>query len=322
MSPDARPVKLSCSRCVLPECRPAFTLIELLVVIAIIGILIALLLPAVQKVREAANRASCTNNLKQLGLALQNYHDSNGRFPPSATSVPLQPGWAPTHGWGQFLLPYIEQDNLGRAYLWTRNWYDPENQPVVATPVKVMLCPSAPAGRMDAGTPTSTPPGDWKASPTDYTPTTRIAQQAITTGLVDPPPADINGVMVTNQPQRIADILDGTSNTMVLGEDAGRPQLWRVGTLVSEQVGNTAASWADRNNLIAPQGSHPDGTQRLGPCAMNCTNNNELYSFHPGGVNAVFADGSVHFLRAGMNLTTLAALITRSGGEVLKGDEF
>jgi prepilin-type N-terminal cleavage/methylation domain-containing protein/prepilin-type processing-associated H-X9-DG protein len=302
--------------------QAAFTLIELLVVIAIIAVLIALLLPAVQKVREAASRTSCTNNMKQLGLALVNYHDTNGRFPPSATSQSLVPGYAPTHGWGQFLLPYFEQDNLYKLYRWDRNWFEPENQPVVSTPVKVFVCPSAPSGRMDAGTATSTPPGTWRASPTDYTPTTRIAQGAITAGLVTSAPDDINGVLVTNKTPYMLDIRDGTSNTIALAEDAGRPQRWQLGRLVNAQVGNSAASWADRNNLIAPTGSLADGSARVGPCAMNCTNNNELYSFHTGGVNAVFADGSVHFLRASMTLTMLSGLITRAGGEVLTGNEF
>jgi prepilin-type processing-associated H-X9-DG protein len=265
---------------------------------------------------------SCTNNLKQLGLALHNYHDTNGYFPPSATSQVFNPGWAPTHGWGQFLLPYFEQDNLYKLYLWDKNWFAPENQPVVSTPLKVMLCPSAPGNRMDMAPPSTSPAGPWKSSPTDYTPTTRIAQGAIDAGLVSPAPADINGVLVTNQRLRIADILDGTSNTMALGEDAGRPQRWQAGKLIDPQLANTAASWADRNNLIAPTGSLTDGTKRLGPCPMNCTNNNELYSFHSGGVNAVFADGSVHFLRANISLTVLASVITRAGGEILTGNEF
>jgi prepilin-type N-terminal cleavage/methylation domain-containing protein/prepilin-type processing-associated H-X9-DG protein len=296
--------------------RAGFTLIELLVVIAIIAILIGLLLPAVQKVREAAARMSCTNNLKQLGLALHNFHDSNGFFPPSATSTAFNPGWGPTQGWGQFLLPYIEQGAMASLYRWDKNWSDPLNQPVVTVPLKVMLCPSAPGNRMDTAPPSTTPAGPWSASPTDYTPTTRIAQGAITANWVTYQPGDINGMMVTNMRLRFADIQDGTSNTIALAEDAGRPQRWQMGKLITAQLADSAASWADRNNLIAPTGAKADGSSRVGPCPMNCTNNNELYSFHTGGVNAVFGDGSVRFLNAGMTLSTLANLITRSGGEV------
>ena len=135
--------------------RPGFTLIELLVVIAIIAILIALLVPAVQKVREASARASCTNNLKQLGLAQQKFYNVYKFFPPPATSQVFMPGWSPTHGWGKFLLPYIEQDALAKLYKWDKEWFDPLNQPVVTATLSVMLCPSAPINRMDVGTASS-----------------------------------------------------------------------------------------------------------------------------------------------------------------------
>src|SRR5262249_56660998 len=125
------------------------------VVIAIIAILIGMLVPAVQKVREAAARAQCQNNLKQLGLAIHNFHDTYHYFPPSATSQVFNPGWAPTHGWGQFLLPYIEQGALANRYQWTKNWSDAANQPVVTTVLSVMLCPSAPSGRMDQAPPST-----------------------------------------------------------------------------------------------------------------------------------------------------------------------
>ena len=222
-----------------------------------------------------------------------------------------------------FLLPFVEQQNVANLYRWEFNWFAPENQPAVAPKLKVMMCPSAPGDRMDSGTASSTPPGPWTASVTDYTPLTRIAAGAWTAGNVTyPQPGNINGMMQTNLRLRFADVTDGTSNTIALAEDAGRPGLWRMGRQVGAQRANTAASWADRNNLIAPIGSKTDGSSRNGPCAMNCTNDNELYSFHSGGVVAVFGDGSVHFIRSSITLTDLARLITRAGGEVLTGNEY
>jgi prepilin-type N-terminal cleavage/methylation domain-containing protein len=127
--------------------RYGFTLVELLVVIAIIVVLIGLLLPAVQRVRESASRTACSNNLKQLGLALHNYHDVNKKLPPGQVQGPYPPAnifWKVNHGWAVFLLPYLEKQALYKAYRWDRRLSDPLNQPVVALPLKDFQYPSAP----------------------------------------------------------------------------------------------------------------------------------------------------------------------------------
>jgi prepilin-type N-terminal cleavage/methylation domain-containing protein/prepilin-type processing-associated H-X9-DG protein len=291
--------------------RKAMTLIELLVVIAIIAVLIGLLVPAVQKVREAANRMACANNLKQLGLALHNYHDTNRRFPPVKVQGPLLQAGVPgptKHGLGVFILPFIEEKALYAQYRWDVGGGDQGNQLVGTTHVKVFQCPSAEPNRYMYNGAFQTYGG--KGACGDYAPTEGV----------DPVLAN-KGVLELNVFTRINDITDGASSTILLTEDAGRPRAWLAGRSGDDQF-VTGCGWCGYNNPLIIQGSTLDGQTRPGPCAINCTNDGEVYSFHPGGANAVFADGSVHFLRANMTINVLAALITRAGGEVVPGNEF
>jgi prepilin-type N-terminal cleavage/methylation domain-containing protein/prepilin-type processing-associated H-X9-DG protein len=292
--------------------RRGYTLIELLVVIAIIAVLIGLLLPAVQKVREAVARMSCTNNLKQLGLALHNYHDACGTFPPGQVRAPYD-RWKVNHGWAVFILPYIEQQSLYDAYHWDRALAAPANQGVVARPLKNFWCPSAPGQDRYDTTHGMFPSYGGKGACGDYAPTWG---PALGTG-------DYPGVLVPNHMTRLSDITDGTSLTLLLTEDAGRPQAWRAGRAVPGQNQAIAGGpWAGFETGISGIGSAPDGTSQPGPCAMNCTNDHEVYSFHSGGANAVFADGHVQFLTGGLSIRTLAALITRAGGDFVSDSDF
>lgn len=297
-----------------------FTLVELLVVIAIIGILVALLLPAVQAAREAARRISCQNNLKQVGLALHNYHDALRMFPPSSV-------WG--HNWVPFLLPYVEQENLYEQYRWDVRWDHALNQPVVNTELSVMRCASAPTGsrRIDRL------PSGRTAMAGDYAPTSGVSPVLVRVGLV-PPTSNLRGVITTRGPIRLADVLDGTSHSLLITEDAGRPEFWnRPGRGPDElrlTCGNYSvrggrvrgAGWADPAIAIPVHGFTSDGLSCPGPCAINCTNNNEAFSFHPGGASAAFADGGVRFLSETLDLSIYAALITRAGGEPIGGGEF
>jgi prepilin-type N-terminal cleavage/methylation domain-containing protein/prepilin-type processing-associated H-X9-DG protein len=300
--------------------RSAFTLIELLVVIAIIAILIGLLLPAVQKVRAAAARTQCQNNLKQIGLACHSYHDVNlglpsgylatGSYSDGATDT--SPGW----GWATFLLPYLEQDNLFRQI----NLGQPvETSPAIQIMVKTYLCPADtppplafPITSAGGGSITS-------AAPSSYAATCGpdASDVADPTGL---------GVFYRNSRVRLTDITDGTSQTVMVGD----------------------RSWADSNGIWA--GAPSGGVMRPGPrnpwqsaiapapCLVLAHNNwiniktdadgglDDFSSYHTGGVNLLFGDGSVHFVRSitgdGQEHRDFWALGTRAGGEVIVSLEY
>jgi prepilin-type N-terminal cleavage/methylation domain-containing protein/prepilin-type processing-associated H-X9-DG protein len=313
--------------------RRGFTLVELLVVIAIIGILLGLLLPAVQKIRDAANRIACANNLKQIGLALHNYHDTYSQLPPSQR--PPLPG-SVRHRWTTYLLPFFEQENLRGLYDLHYSWGSPVNREVVATRLKIFTCPATPnPDRLD-----SQSEGDWNgiAAAGDYAAITHVDLRLYYAGYVD---TYGPGMMPKNSNPRLADVTDGLSNTIMVTESAGKPQLYRgrvaVGTPPTPHVNGGA--WARPASEIALQGSSGDGTIFPGPCGINCTNGEDagpvypnpyygvdgtgaIFSFHTGGVNIVFGDGSVRFLSQAISIRTLAYLATRAGGEVVEGSDY
>lgn len=296
-----------------------FTLIELLVVISIIAILIGLLLPAVQKVREAAQRLQCQNNMKQMGLGLLNYESARGGLPPSATGtqgpVVGAPYYPYSHSWSAALLPYIEQNPLSGIYNYEANWNDPSNYTAIRTYLKLFNCPSTPMQPRYDETITAAP------SCGDYGAVNAIKNFVAINcfGLVDITSSNdprIVGGLQRDANTKILAILDGTSNTILIAEDAGRDPTYNLYRQINLSQPNQQGGWADPNGAFSIDGSNPDGTVP-GPCPLNCSSNSEVYAFHSGGANVVFADGSVHFLQVSINLCVLSALVTKSGSEVM-----
>ena len=332
-----------------------FTLVELLVVIAIIGILIGLLLPAVNAAREAGRRAQCTNNLKQVGLALINYEGVNGAFPSAFKLLPHADTAAPsgtgTYGSSAFvlILPYMEyngvfkQIDIGKAAL------DPVNMPprnsAYSAPVNTFLCPSAP------GKPTVDYSAELSNSFNNFGVNVSF-QPGLIFGRSDYAPdagmqADLPGININagasiiaqppDGPVRIAQITDGTSHTFMVEEDAGRPGWYGTNgpAAVPSYTGapGTApqggGAWADPLNYIATNGSDPSGSGIAAgggfmgipaapwSCANGCSNDSEIFAFHPGGSNVVFGDGSVQFVANELTMSQMQALLSRAGGEVI-----
>ncbi len=358
-----------------PNRKPGFTLIELLVVIAIIAILIGLLLPAVQKVREAAARMTCSNNLKQMGLGIHNYESTYGVMPSVGQCESGDVTTYTVHGWSVLILPYIEQDNVYKLFDTSYNHfadanynngtlnpksrgraYDDPAHPsgfvAAQSKIKTYLCPSTPIGA-ESRDPVNNLGGiDYMA----------ISLSDIVTNVNDDTANGnplgtrggfgdrVRGAM-NCEGRAVNAITDGSSNTFLLIEDASRahPQVGTFGSGSTRfsavlapafpmTIPNTNArrvfAWADpdaaTNGISGPSLSAADRTARInnyatpvgGPSACpwstnNCGPNDEPFSFHSGGVNAVMADGSVRFIRDSIDFYVLKFTVGATDGQVV-----
>jgi prepilin-type N-terminal cleavage/methylation domain-containing protein len=318
----------------------AFTLVELLVVITIIGILIALLLPAVQAAREAARRAQCTNNLKQIGLALMNYESAQTAFPPGGLAPPAGYG----SSWLLRVFPYLEQDSVYSQIDFKSVNGVGTNGDVAVLLSKLqfpfMRCPSSPLPLRPSDGPAAAYAyeggNQFSAQASDYTgisggglppsyPLTRIKKDSTNSS----PAAGYigeGGVLVRYKAIRIADITDGTSNTIAVGEQSD----WCVditGQLVdcrsdcghSFPMGPPTYEVWDRDfNVTCVLHGIGERSANATGVAGNCGPNRAIQSAHAQGANTMFADGSIHFLNIGLNVTTLYNLANRSDGNIVR----
>jgi prepilin-type N-terminal cleavage/methylation domain-containing protein len=310
--------------------RSGFTLIELLVVIAIIGVLIGLLLPAVQKVRDAANRTKCANGLKQLGLALHHYHDATGTLPSGIRSwkIPAEPhSW---WSWMAHLMPYFEQDNLFRAaddFSQNVSWYpwgNPPN-PALAVPQAVLQCPADSRTLVAAYVPSEPhlPPSLTVAF------TTFLGVNGISFH-------DAKGLFFSNSNVRFAEVSDGLSNTLMVGERPPSEDLvfgwWFAGTGQHGWVNGKSTDSGSSDVLLGvnevnltylgPPDNCPYGDDKpylfKAGDLQNVCDQFHFWSLHVGGANFLFGDASVHFFAYSISNDVLRGMATRADGEVVQ----
>jgi hypothetical protein len=297
---------------------------------------------------------SCSNNMKQIGLAIHNFESAMGFLPPSRIdaapgipipefNVPAPASGAIAHGPGTILLPYLEQNALYQNYRWDLTFTDPANRAVVSTKLKVFICPSTPNGGQE-----DTNNGVWGSpglASSDYAVLNGVNQRLYTPPLnLVPPPAGWSASDASTQyvgallpmsailnftppplyfynkrpKQTFLSLNDGTSNTILWTEDAGRPTKWIKG--VASGLRYSGAGWADPDNEYWVDGTTADGLTFGGPCVINCNNNNEAYSFHTAGCMFLMGDGSVHFAKASMTPAVITILTTANGGEPTPAD--
>ncbi len=306
--------------------RRGFTLIELLVVIAIIGVLVALLLPAVQAAREAARRMSCANNLKQIGLGMHNYHSTYDTFPPGyitgtqssqVDSPETGPGWA----WGALLLGNLEQSAAYGSANFSLPITDPGSTTVRSVKLSVFICPSSP----DLG------PITLKDAGGNVLVSGLSAGQYIASAgqfEVIEYPSTNNGAFFRNSRIGVRDIVDGTSSTLMAGERSRNvaDATWVGAVPLAQSCTNPGWKVQDcePNANVMVLGHTGPSPNQLWVDIPNykAAGADDFWSLHPGGCNFLFCDGSVRFLKESINPRTFSFLSTRAGGEVIGADQY
>jgi prepilin-type processing-associated H-X9-DG protein len=288
-------------------------------------------LPAVQAAREAARKMQCANNLRQLTLGVLNSENANGHFPPGVTWYP-----DPCHGWALDTLPYMEYGNLIDGFDRNAHWSDAVNQSVVKQQIPVFQCPSTPTptrlinpiqGYDSSGTLVKF--ADRYAAPADYGAPRGWADSRYSATVNPADSSRVSGAFVKTLtssssskssawgPTTMSDIKDGASNSILLCEQAGRPDLYYGRELQPSSVGYDSwnGPWASQNCgwFWATDGV----SSSKGEICINAYNLKQPYSFHPGGANVSMVDGSVHFLMEGIERSVFYALLSREGGEVV-----
>jgi len=321
--------------------RLGFTLIELIVVISIIGLLVAIILPAIHIVMETARRLSCQNNLRQIGQAVILYEHANDHLPSATygdpyarfeTGLPL--GGIAGSPFTK-LLPYLEQNAVSDSYDWNEEWFAEVNQKAVTTQISTYRCPSSPGQATQFGLAKDPHRNDapgLAAAVTDYTavycfgypmavPNDPPMRDIWAVGALSPATEESQGLInLKYQFPRRRDTTDGAARTLTFIERAAPTERW-IGRRRTDSAPSAAKSWAPWAGrgctwvLSYEEGGETWAYTGLGPCNVNCNNSQGVYAFHPGGANALFLDGNVHFLSVGLDAYVLFAFVSRSRNE-------
>lgn len=280
------------SRALRPELRPAVTLVELLVVIAVVGTLIALLLPAVQGAREASRRTQCQNNLRQIGVGVNQFHEVMKTFPIGCKGCQATPRLQ--IAWSVYLLPYVDEKSVWNLVDETQMYNSQRNREAGQTAISLYLCPSTATAPKRFGPTTGDVNADGIWDPGDDL---AFIDYGGMFGVGDPKLPLGNGAMIYERAIAAGQIRDGLSQTIIVAEDSGRD-------------GSQHGTWINGQNIFDVTGP------------INKTQNNEIWSDHRGGANAVFCDASVHFLSQTIDIKVLFALCTRDQREIIADGSF